>query len=188
MKIQQIDKKIDKCSVCGKFPKPTCSHIKIGRSNILIIGESPAKNGWLLSGRAFYDINGELQATGKILQKLLNLCDLTIDDISFTECCKCHILDRTKLKECSFNCSGFLFEQLEYLDVDIILTMGVFATQVFLGKNFNKFSSVVGSEIEYILKDKSFKVVPIYHCSPVNPLSFKGNKDIFLRLRNMIKK
>ena len=66
--------------------------------------------------------------------------------------------------------------------------MGVFATQIFLGKNFNKFSSVVGSEIEYILKDKSFKVIPIYHCSPVNPLSFKGNKDIFLRLRNMIKK
>lgn len=188
MKIQQIDKEIDICSKCGKLPKPVCSHVKTGKSNILIIGESPAKNGWLVSGRAFYDVNGNLQATGKILQKLLNLCDLTIDEIYFTECCKCHISDRSKLKECSLNCSRFLFEQLECLEIEIVLTMGAFATQIFFDKKVDKFSSIVGKEFEYAYKGKNYKVIPIYHCSPVNPLSFKGNEELFIKLKNFIKK
>ena len=97
MNLELIESKIKSCNLCGNLPKPTCNSFKEGKSNILIVGESPAKDGWLKSGKAFYDVNNNLQATGKILAKLLNLLNLTIEDISFTECCKCHITDRTKL-------------------------------------------------------------------------------------------
>ena len=100
---------IKNCKLCGDLPKLTCNPIKKGKSKILILGESPAKDGWILSGRAFYNSEGKLQATGKVLNQLLILCGLTIDDINFTEVCKCIIADRKKLRECCGNCKNILF-------------------------------------------------------------------------------
>lgn len=89
-----IEEKIKNCTLCGELLKLSSNSIKLGKSKILVLGESPAKDGWIASGKAFYNKDGKLQATGKVLQKLLNLCNLTIDDINFTECCKCIISDR----------------------------------------------------------------------------------------------
>ena len=79
---------ISDCRLCGDLPKLSCDTMKKGKSRILVLGESPAKDGWIVSGKAFYNKDGKLQATGKVLQKLLNLCGLDIEDINFTECCK----------------------------------------------------------------------------------------------------
>lgn len=187
MKISEIDEKIKSCFLCGNLQKPECSHLKEGNCNIMVIGESPAKNGWLVSGKAFYDVNDKLQATGKILEKLLNCCNLSINDIYFTECCKCHIQDRKLLSHCSDNCFKFLIEQLKVLDVNVLLTMGVFATQVVLGRKVLKFSDVVGREEIVLIGNKQFIVIPIYHCSPINPHAYSGNKNIFERLGVLVK-
>lgn len=187
MKISEIDNKIKVCTLCGVLQKPACSHLKAGKCNVMVIGESPAKNGWLVSGKAFYDANGKLQATGKILKKLLSCCNLSIDDIYFTECCKCHIQDRKLLNSCSDNCFKFLKEQLKILNVDVLLTMGVFATQVVLGRKVLKFSDVVGKREIVSIGEKQFVVIPIYHCSPINPLAYSGNENIFKNLARLIK-
>mgnify|MGYP002799674210 FL=1 len=79
---------ISDCRLCGDLPKLSCDTMKKGKSRILVLGESPAKDGWIVSGKAFYNKDGKLQATGKVLQKLLNLCGLDIEDVNFTECCK----------------------------------------------------------------------------------------------------
>ena len=55
-----------------------------------------------------------------ILCKLLNLCELTIDDIYFTECCKCIIDDRKNLRKSINNCREILFEQLKNMDIEIV--------------------------------------------------------------------
>ena len=89
---------ISDCRLCGDLPKLSCDTMKKGKSRILVLGESPAKDGWIVSGKAFYNKDGKLQATGKVLQKLLNLCGLDIEDINFTECCKCVITDRSRLR------------------------------------------------------------------------------------------
>lgn len=178
-----IETLIASCAKCGNLPKLCCNTIKKGKSKILVLGESPAKDGWIVSRRAFYNKDGKLQASGKVLQKLLNLCGLTIDDINFTEVCKCVIEDRKKLRECSKNCKPILFKQLENLDYDIILPMGQFPTETILGIKINKLSDVVGKKFEINFGNSTKTVIPIYHTSPANPLCFKGNEKIFKELK-----
>ena len=43
---------------------------------------------------------------------------------------------------------------------------------------YKKFSDVVGK----IFDINGFKVIPIYHPSPISPLSYKGNEEIFKNL------
>ncbi len=181
--MKTIEEKIAECKKCGDLPKLSCSSIKNGKSKILILGESPAKDGWIESGRAFYNKNGQFQASGKVLEKLLNICNLTIDDINFTEVCKCIISDRKTLNFCSENCKEILFEQLDEFDCELILPMGQYPTQTILNQKINKLKDVVGKEFEITLKNSKKRVIPIYHTSPANPLCFKGNQPIFEKLK-----
>lgn len=174
-----ILKAIEDCKKCGSLPKLKCDSMKTGKSKILILGESPAKDGWIVSKKAFYNINGKLQSTGKVLERLLNLCGLTLDDVYFTEVCKCIIEDRKRLRECSQNCKPILLKQLENYDFDIILPMGKHPTETILGIKMDKLCSVVGKIFEMKIGDKTKKVIPIYHTSPANPLCYKGNENIF---------
>ena len=173
---------IKECQKCGRMPKLECDTVKKGNSRVLVLGESPAKDGWIVSKRAFYNVSGKLQASGKVLDKLLNLVGLTIDDINFTEVCKCIVEDRKKLRECSNNCKDILFKQIEFLDCDIILPMGQFPTETIIGQKINKLKDVVGKRYELYFGDNKKIVIPIYHTSPANPLCYKGNETIFLNV------
>jgi len=184
--MDKIEKQILNCKACGELPKLTCNSIQKGNSRILILGESPAKDGWIKSGKAFYNKEGKLQATGKVLQKLLDLCNLKIEDINFTECCKCIISDRKTLRKCMQNCKPILFSQLDSFDCDVILTMGQYPTEVILGQKIEKLKDFVGKEFEINFGNSTKKVIPIYHTSPANPLCYKGNEDIFKRLNNIL--
>ena len=110
---EDISLLIKNCCKCGELQKQTDCFLQTGKTNFIIIGESPAKDGWIVSKRAFYNVNGKLQATGRVLEKLLNNIGFTLDDIYFTECCKCIIEDRRKLNESSKNCFYILKEQLK---------------------------------------------------------------------------
>lgn len=177
--MKNIDETIKNCTACGVFPKLKDNFIQLRKSNILVLGESPAKDGWLKSGRAFFNSNGELQASGKVLNKLLNMCSLSIDDINFTESCKCIIENRKRLRECINNCKPILFSQIGKSDFDIILPMGQFPTEAILGKKITKLKDYVGKIFEIKIGQYFRKVIPIYHTSPISPLSFKGNEPIF---------
>ena len=181
--MENISNIIEKCNLCGQLPKLTCDTIKLGGSRILILGESPAKDGWIKSGRAFYNDKGKLQATGKVLNDLLGICNLSIEDINFTECCKCIISDRKMLRKCMANCKPILFSQLDEFDCDIILPMGQYPTETILGQKVEKLKDFVGKE--YIINFGKTKklVIPIYHTSPANPLCYKGNTPIFEKLK-----
>ncbi len=174
---------ISDCRLCGDLPKLSCDTMKKGKSRILVLGESPAKDGWIVSGKAFYNKDGKLQATGKVLQKLLNLCGLDIEDVNFTECCKCVITDRSRLRACMLNCKPLLFSQIDKFDCDIILPMGKFASEIVLNQKIDKFKDFVGKEFLIDFGKSTKKVIPIYHTSPINPLCFKGNEMIFKNLK-----
>ena len=179
---RDIENEISNCSKCGTLPKLTCTSFKTGNSKILVVGESPAKDGWIVSGNAFYNKDGKLQSTGRVLNKLLALCGMTIDDINFTEACKCVIEDKKILKQCSENCKPILFKQLEKFDCNIILPMGKYPTETILGIKIDKLSDFVGKKFEINFGKTTKKVIPIYHTSPVNPLCYKGNEKIFNEL------
>ena len=181
--MDKIQKKIRDCTLCGCLPKLIENSLQCGKTNFIIIGESPAKDGWISSKRAFYNTQGKLQGTGRVLEKLLNNINLTIEDIYFTECCKCIIEDRKSLAKCSENCMPILIEQLLGLPCDTILTMGVHPTQAILKTKIKKFVDYVGREFKINFGEKEYTLIPIYHPSPLNPRGYKDNVNIFEKIR-----
>lgn len=184
--MENLKDKILNCSLCGKLPKLTDNSIQYGKTNFIIIGESPAKDGWIESKKAFYNVSGKLQSSGRILEKLLNNIGLSIKDIYFTECCKCIIEDRKNLEKCSINCMPILIEQLNNLPCNVLLTMGFHPTQAILKIKIKKFADYVGKEFDVELGGKKYKLIPIYHPSPLNPKGYKENVPIFDKIKRTL--
>ena len=73
-----------------------------------------------------------------------------------------------------------MLEQLLIIDPKIILTLGDIATRSLLDIKYSKFGNVAGKCFNY----EGYDVIPIYHPSPISPLSYGGNVEIF---ENVIK-
>lgn len=81
---------------------------------VLIVGESPALNGWIKSGKAFYTIDGKLVPSGRNLNKLLLQLGLSVDICGFTEIVKCFLgKNRKTIVECGKKCWPIFLKQLE---------------------------------------------------------------------------
>lgn len=182
-----IKEEIEQCHKCGILPKQTEIFIQEGKTPFIIIGESPAKDGWIVSKRAFFNSQGKLQASGRVLSKLLDILNLNIEDIYFTECCKCIIENRNMLDKCSENCKSILIKQLNILKCNLIITMGKSPTQALLNKKIDKFSNYVGNIYHIKLGKCEYNLLPIYHTSPLNPKGYKDNVPIFEKLKDMLK-
>ena len=180
-KLKEIDNEVHKCTKCNnlvdKFPNsPT---VYLGKDNdIILIGEAPANNGWRKSHKLWKDVNDKVLPSGVILQKLFDIIERDIFDTTFIESVKCYPLDRKNLKTCSTNCKNIMLKQLEILKPKLIITLGEFPTRNILNFKFKNFSDVVGKTYEI----NNYKVLPIYHPSPISPKSYKGNIPIFIIL------
>ena len=180
MQLSDIDNEIHKCNMCNdmieKFPNSKI--VSIGKISV-ILGEAPANNGWRKSGIAWYDMNHKLLPSGVVLQKLLYEINLKIEDTYFLEAIKCYPKDRKYLNKCSENCKKYLFKQLELIKPKVVLSLGDAATKSILNIKYKKFSDVVGK----MFNVNGYKVIPIYHPSPISPLSYKGNIEIFKNIK-----
>ena len=178
MKLSQIDNLIHNCNTCGDMVEHFNNEttVSIGKnSDIVILGEAPANNGWRKSGVAWYDINHNLIPSGVILERLLNLIDYSLEDTCFLEASKCYPKERKYLKECYKNCKKYLLSQLEIIDPKVILSLGDTATKSLLDVKYSRFGDVVGVCFNY----NGYDVIPIYHPSPISPVGYNGNLDIF---------
>ena len=182
----KIENKIKDCNLCGNLPKLIEPSIQFGNTPFIIIGESPAKDGWIQSKKAFYNSSGKLQGTGRVLNNLLKNIDYSISDIYFTECCKCVIENRKMLNQCSSNCLPILFQQLKLIPCRIIVTMGLIPTQSLLQTKIKKFADVVGNIFELEINSTNYILLPIYHPSPPNPRGYKDNIAVFDKLKNLV--
>lgn len=177
-----IDCDIHKCTLCNDMIEkfPNSKTVSIGKRNdIVILGEAPANNGWRKSGIAWYDINHKLLPSGIVLQKLLDEINLKIEDTYFLEAIKCYPKDRKYLTKCSENCKKYLLKQLQIIKPKVVLSLGDAATKSILNIKYNKFSDIVGKEFNI----NGYRVIPIYHPSPISPMSYKGNIKIFKNLK-----
>lgn len=183
--LEEIDNEVHQCNKCknlvDKFPNsPT---VYIGKDNdIVLIGEAPANNGWRKSHKLWKDVNDKILPSGVILQKLFDIIERDIFDTTFIESVKCYPLDRKNLKTCSTNCKNIMLKQLEILKPKLIITLGEFPTRNLLNFKFKNFSDVVGK----IYEIDNYKVLPIYHPSPISPKSYKGNIPIFEELKKVV--
>ena len=182
--LKKIDEKVYSCKSCDKLVDkfPNDATVFIGKDNdIILVGETPANNGWRKSHKLWCDINGKVLPSGVVLQKLFDIIDRDIFETTFLESVKCYPLMRKNLKTCSSNCKNIMLEQLKILNPKLIITLGEFPTKNLLNFKFDKFSDVVGN----IYEVNGYKILPIYHPSPISPMSYKGNVPIFENLRDM---
>ena len=101
-----------------------------------------------------------------------------LEDTYFLEAIKCYPKDRKFLSKCSANCKNYLIKQLDIIKPKIILSLGDAATRSILNFKYDKFKDVVGQTFEI----NGYNIIPIYHPSPVSPMSYKGNIEIFKSL------
>lgn len=184
--LAQIDRQINKCDLCQDMVEhfPDSKTVSLGKTHdIVILGEAPANNGWRKSKIAWYDTNKKLLPSGVIMQKLLNIIDLELKNTYFLEAIKCYPKDRKYLNVCGKNCRKFLIKQLETIKPKVVLSLGDAATKTILKVKYKKFNEIVGKEF-YV---DGIKIIPIYHPSPISPLSYKGNIPIFENLKNKIR-
>ena len=180
--LKQVDKKVYSCKSCDKLVDkfPDDVTVFLGKDNdIVLVGEVPANNGWRKSHKLWTDLNGKVLPSGFVLQKLFDIIDRDIFETTFLESVKCYPLERKNLKICSKNCKNIMLEQLKILNPKLIITLGEFPTRNLLDFKFNKFVDVVGK----IYEVNDYKILPIYHPSPISPKSYKGNLPIFERLK-----
>ncbi len=183
--IKDIDIRVNKCNMCeGLVEKfPNSNTVYLGKNqDILLIGEAPANNGWRKSHKLWCDVNGKVLPSGVILQKLFDIIDRDIFDTAFLESVKCYPKERKNLKICSKNCKNIMLEQINILNPKLIITLGEFPTRNILDFKFDKFADVAGN----IYEVNGFKVLPIYHPSPISPKSYKGNLPFFDKMKKEI--
>ncbi|MCT4612088.1 MAG: hypothetical protein N4A47_01805 [Clostridia bacterium] len=188
-KMDKVDKGVMNCNRCGSMVENFTHHTTIyyGRdTDILLVGEAPANNGWRKSGKCWYGDNGKITGTGRILEKLLNDINRNLEDISFVEAIKCFPPNRSNLKRCKDNCYDYLLDQIKILKPKVIVPLGDTATKSLLKDvKYKKFGEVVGVEHELNINDIKYKVIPIYHPSPISPVSYSGNVAIFEKIKEV---
>ena len=183
--LKQVDEKVYACKSCEKLVDkfPNNATVFLGKDNdIVLVGEAPANNGWRKSHKLWCDINGKVLPSGVVLQKLFDIIDRNIFETTFLESVKCYPLERKNLKICSSKCKNIMLEQLRILNPKLIITLGEFPTRNLLNFKFNKFSDVVGK----IYEVNGYKILPIYHPSPISPKSYKGNIPIFEKMKELL--
>ena len=180
--LKQVDEEVFNYKSCDKLVDkfPNNATVFLGKDNdIVLVGEAPANNGWRKSHKLWRDINGKILPSGVVLQKLFNIIDRDIFETTFLESVKCYPLERKNLKICSKNCKNIMLKQLKILNPKLIITLGEFSTRNLLNFKFDKFSDVVGN----IYEIDGYKILPIYHPSPISPKSYIDNVPIFEKLR-----
>ncbi len=182
--LKQIDERVYSCKSCDKLVEkfPNDATVFLGKDNdIVLVGEAPANNGWRKSHKLWCDTNGKVLPSGIVLQKLFDIIDRDIFETTFLESVKCYPLESKSLKTCSINCKNIMLEQLKILTPKLIITLGEFPTRNLLNFKFNKFADVVGNVYEV----NGYKILPIYHPSPISPKSYKGNIPIFEKIKSL---
>lgn len=136
---------------CGKGAPIWCSAWAI-RTRVMIVGEAPGKN---------EDLQGEpfVGAAGKKLNDLLDIADLTRDDVYIANVLKCRPPGNRDPQPLEIQaCTPFLREQTRTIDPDFIVTLGNFATKFILKTD----RGITGLHGKLQMAGK-FKVFPIFH-------------------------
>ncbi len=183
--LKQVDEKVYFCKSCDKLVDKFSNDatVFLGKdNNIVLVGEAPANNGWRKSHKLWKDVNGKVLPSGVVLQKLFDIIDRDIFETTFLESVKCYPLERKNLETCSKNCKNIMLKQLRILNPKLIITLGEFPTRNLLDFEFKKFADVVGDMYEV----NGYKILPIYHPSPISPKSYSGNVPIFEKLTKIL--
>ena len=183
--LAKIDKMVFECHCCEDYVEkfPNSKTVHLGETNdIVLIGEAPANNGWRKSHMVWRDEKGKMLPSGVVLQRLFAIMGRDVLKTTFLEAIKCYPIERKNIKICAKNCKHILMRQLSILKPKVVITLGEAPTRMLLDEKFNKFGEVVGN----IYEADGYKIIPIYHPSPISPMSYKGNVAIMEKIKQII--
>jgi len=150
------------CEFPNEFPEHKFHQKGIGKGKyVLLVGESPAPNGWRKSGKACYSPEGKLS--------------------------KCFVGKyRKQLQICSQKCWPILLRQLASSKYKLLVILGVETLRIF---NFiSGLNLQIGKLEKALVGNKEYSVLAIFHPSPINPNGRVKNKEIFQRLQTSLNK
>jgi len=175
------------CGDIENYPPDKFLQFGIGKgTKVLIVGESPAPNGWRKSGKAFYTIEGKILPTGRNLNKLLEEYGLSVERCGFTELVKCYVgKDRHLLSSCGKKCWEIFTKQLKAHEFSFLIILGVKTLELF--NKCAKLGLKIGKIVDAKIDGDAYTILPIYHPSPVSPTGHKNNIKIFERNRKVLK-
>ncbi len=167
------------CESPNEFPINKFHQRGVGKGKyVLLVGESPAPNGWRKSGKACYAPEGKLLPTGKRLNELLSGLGLSVEVCGFTELSKCFVgKNRHQLLSCSQKCWPIFLNQLASTDYKLLIILGVETLRI-----FNLISGLnlqIGKLDQVFVGSKKYSILAIFHPSPINPNGRTKNKAIF---------
>lgn len=174
------------CDNISSFPISKFHQLGKGMGRkVLIIGESPAPNGWRVSGIACYDPKGKILPTGRRLNELLSPFGVSVETCGFTELSKCYVSKRKELKACSEKCWPIFLRQIKGKRYRLFILLGVHTTKTFSSLIHKDLS--IGELNTAIVGNRRYQVLPLYHPSPINPYGHDKNKKIFRELNTKIR-
>lgn len=187
MSLTQLNQKISTCTKCPLHKTRTNVVPGAGNPNadIFFIGEGPGKNEDL-QGLPF------VGRTGKILDELLELINLTRDDVFISNALKCRPPNNRDPKpEEVAACWPYLEKQIEIIKPKLIVTLGRHSMYRFLPSNL-KISQVHGQPKKMVNKKTGGSQVyyPIYHPAATiyNRKLKKSLEDDFKKIPKILKK
>lgn len=183
-----MTKELHFCDKVEIFPVEKFLQFGQGKGQkLLIIGESPALNGWIKSGKAFYTVDNKLLPSGRNLNKLLSPFSLTVEQCGFTELVKCCVgKNRKSLVKCAPKWKKILLKQIELCCPRLIIILGVETLRIF-NLMFNT-SLVTGELGKFGLGKAIVNILPIYHPSPIAPKNHHKNLEIIELQKKSIQK
>lgn len=166
------------CKRISAFPLEKFHQLGTGKGKrILIVGESPAPNGWIISGKACYRADGKILPTGKRLNELLSPLGTSVEESGFTELSKCFVSSRNELNVCSKKCWPIFLNQIKSQDYKLLIILGVNTSNIFSKLICREL--VIGEISDIELESRKYKVFPIFHPSPINPTGQAKNLLLF---------
>lgn len=169
------------CEQIDAFPLEKFHQLGVGDGKrILIVGESPAPNGWIISGKACYRADGKILPTGKRLNELLAPLGASVEESGFTELSKCFVSSRNELDACSEKCWPIFLKQIASQEYRLLIILGVKTSGIFSKLVHTELTIGAISDIE--LEGRKYKVLPIFHPSPINPTGRAKNLELFENL------
>lgn len=156
-RLEEIQSEVNDCRKCSLYQTRNKTVLGQGslRPEIMFIGEAPGadedRQGCPFVGKA-----------GMLLNKMIEAMGLTKEDVYIGNILKCRPPgNRTPAFDEMDKCLGFLEEQIDLLQPEVIITLGKTAVQGLLGEKSIYITKIRGNWMKY----KGINLMPTFHPS-----------------------